>query len=109
MTESPRYRQIPAYIDEGAFRDVWRYIVSAVTESGEEWCYFRVNALPALLQSAYGRAYHPGSVSRSLRELAQEGYIEYTPGTRGRLSMARPTHEGETLDARTVHDDRGGG
>jgi len=105
---SAQYRQLPAYIDQGAVRDVWQYILTDVTESQQDWCYFRVNALPALLQRAYGRAYHPGSISRALRELTQEGYIHYQSGTRGRLSMARPARTNERPKAGPPHDSRGG-
>lgn len=93
MTETPRYRQLPAYIVLGSKRDVWQYIIDDVTNTGEEWSYFRVNALPDLIQQKFGRDYHQGTISRALSALTSEGYIDYKPGTRGHVSMARPVPE----------------
>lgn len=93
MTKATRYRQLPDYLAQGSKRDVWQYIVDDVTEKGTLWSHFRVNALPELIESKYGREYHQGTISRALQALTTEGYIEYQPGTRGHVSMARPLPE----------------
>lgn len=104
MTQ-PRYRQLPAYIATGAKRDVWQYVVDETEAAGEEWAYFRVNALPEAVEARYGRRYHLGTISRALRDLAAEEYIVYRAGTRGQVSMARPTADGGEGSA---SGDRGG-
>lgn len=86
----PRYRQLPAYVPDGAKRDTWQYIVDDVRQTGEPWSYFRVNALPEAIHAQYGRTYHQGTISRALRDLSAEQYIEYRSGSRGQVSMARP-------------------
>lgn len=88
-----RYRQLPTYIAVSAKRDVWQYIVDEVSTTHEEWAYFRVNAFPELIRSRYGRDYHQGTISRALKALSSDEYIEYRPGTRGEVSMARPVLE----------------
>lgn len=109
MTETPRFRQLPAYIALGAKRDVWQYIVDDVTETGEEWSYFRVKNLPQLIQDKYGREYHLGTISRALKALHAEGYIHYRPGNRGQVSMAHPALEDASEDDEPSSRAEGGG
>lgn len=105
MAEAPRYRQLPAYIDTGAKRDVWQYIVDEVTGTGEDWAYFRVKTLPEMIQDKCGREYHQGTISRALKALSGEDYIEYRPGTRGQVSMARPVLAQPALDTAFENDE----
>lgn len=109
MAEAPRYRQLPAYIDTGAKRDVWQYIVDEAAGADEDWAYFRVKALPDLIQAKCGREYHQGTISRALKALSGEGYIEYRPGTRGQVSMAQPVLEATSEDDEPNTRAEGGG
>lgn len=109
MAEETRYRQLPAYTAIGAKRDVWQYIVDQVTQTGEAWAYFRVKHLPELIQSQCGRDYHHGTISRALKTLSSESYIEYRPGTRGQVSMAKPTLETTSEDYEPDPRAEGGG
>lgn len=105
-----RYRQLPAYIATGAKRDVWHYIVESVESAGagEEWAYFRVKSLPESISTRYGRSYHQGTISRALRDLADEEYIVYRPGTRGQVSMAHPVATSSDGQAAAPQTDGGG-
>ena len=104
----PRFRQLPAYIATGAKRDVWQYIVEDVESTGEEWTYFGVKSLPETIQARYGRSYHQGTISRALRDLAEEQYIVYRSGTRGQVSMAHPVPASPDNEANAPQPHRGG-
>lgn len=109
MAEAPRYRQLPTYIDLGAKRDVWEYIVDEVARTGEPWVYFRVKTLPETIEAATGRSYHQATISRALKALRSEGYIEYLPGTRGKVSRAKPVQEASSEDNEPDSRAEGGG
>lgn len=109
MAKATRYRQLPAYIDTGAKRDVWQYILDEVLETGDDWAYFRVKALPEHIKAKYGREYHQGTISRALKALSGESYIEYRPGTRGQVSMAKPVLEATSKDEEPDPRAEGGG
>lgn len=109
MAEANPYRQLPTYIDLGAKRDVWEYIVNEVTQSGEPWAHFRVKTLPETIQAKCGRSYHQATISRALKALSSEGYIEYLPGTRGQVSRAKPVPEASSEDNEPDPRAEGGG
>lgn len=109
MTKATRYRQLPTYIDTGAKRDVWQYILDAVMETDEDWAYFRVKTLPEHIKAKYGREYHQGTISRALKTLSGENYIEYRPGTRGQVSMAKPILAAQSEDNEPDPRAEGGG
>lgn len=105
FTMANPHRILPNRVPGGAKRDVWQYIaddIDGATTTG--WSYFRVNRLPDLIESRYGRTYHPATISRALRALVDEGYITYQPGSRGHNSMAQLTPD----HTRNDHDDGGG-
>lgn len=106
---SSRYRQLPTYVAVSAKRDVWQFIVDEVTAGDEEWAHFRVNAFPDLLRSRFDRNYHQSTISRALKALSDEGYIEYRAGTRGEVSMARPVLEGGGQENTPDSRQEGGG
>lgn len=106
--EAPKYRQLPGFVPLGAKRDVWEYIIAEAVNAGG-WAYFRVKTLPETIKARSGREYHHATISRALKALSGEGYIQYRPGDRGQVSMAKPILETPTEDNEPVPRAEGGG